>query len=112
MCRNLSCKTPRIITQRAVIVLAILFALSGAALADEINAKQTENEEAGREALPYRDRIIVSDKLAALPIDEDDEESSDSLQRSMHVEWIAHQSRQGDVETREAGIAVGGFWET
>jgi hypothetical protein len=112
MCRTLPCIAAGIITQRAVIVLAILFALSGAAFADEMNALDTANPASSNDALPYRDRIIASDKLAALPDDEDEEEWSGSLPRSIHAEWIAHQSQQGNVETREIGVALGGYWET
>lgn len=58
----------------------------------------------------YRDRIIDPDALE--PLSDDDVAIDDGPRRSLRVEAIAHRARFGGEETREAGIAFGGYWET
>lgn len=64
-------------------------------------------------ATPYRDRIIAPEKLASLPVDEDeDEQSASGAPRAVHVEMIAHTSRFAGERSVELGAGFGGFWDT
>ncbi|MGH8500746.1 MAG: hypothetical protein ACRERV_18330, partial [Methylococcales bacterium] len=100
--------------QRATIVLAISFGLSSLAYAnaDETNDQANAGSAVFLGSAPYQDRIIASDKLAELPPDEEGDDESQGLPRSIHAEVIFHESRQGGVKTSETGISIGGFWET
>lgn len=59
----------------------------------------------------YRDRIIAPDALPPLP-DDDEAALDDGLRRALRVEAIVHRARFGGRETREVGVAFGGFWES
>lgn len=60
---------------------------------------------------PYRDRIIAPERLAALPVDDDDETLS-GTPRAVHVEVIAHRTRFAGERSVELGAGIGGFWDT
>ena len=60
----------------------------------------------------YEDRIIATDKLQALPADEDDEDDSTGLPRAFHVELIAHTTRFTGARSDELGLGFGGFRDT
>jgi hypothetical protein len=100
---------------RTFIVLAISLGLASLAYADsttksdEVSLDETKPS---AEPLPYQDRIIASDKLPPLAPDEDEEDASDGLPRSLRAELVVLESRQVGVKTRESGVSIGGFWDT
>ncbi len=59
----------------------------------------------------YRDRIILPERLAPLPVDEDEQNTS-GAPRAVHVELIAHRSRFAGERSVELGAGFGGFWDT
>jgi hypothetical protein len=61
---------------------------------------------------PYRDRIIAPGRLAALPVDDDDDDSFSGTPRAVHVELIAHRTRFAGERSVELGVGFGGFWDT
>lgn len=61
---------------------------------------------------PYRDRLIATDKLAPLPVDDDDEDTLSGPPRAAHVELITHRTRFGGERSVELGVGFGGFWDT
>jgi hypothetical protein len=60
----------------------------------------------------YRDRIIAPERLASLPVDEDDEDTLLGPPRAAHIELIAHRTRFGGERSVELGAGFGGFWDT
>jgi hypothetical protein len=61
----------------------------------------------------YQDRLIASGDLAALPTDEDMTDIDTSgLPRGWRVEAGVADTHYGDLDGREAGLAVSGFWDT
>jgi hypothetical protein len=79
--------------------------LSTKAAIDQANTPENDQQ-------TYRDRIIDADSLTPLPPDQDDENVSQGLPRSFHSELIVNDSAQNGQKFREAGIAIGGFWDT
>ena len=74
---------------------------------------QAQDADASAQQEPYRDRIIASSQLQALPPDEDaDEDDADGPPRGFHVEAIASRTERGDDSYDEQGISIGGFRET
>jgi hypothetical protein len=74
---------------------------------------QAQDADASAQQEPYRDRIIASSQLQALPPDEDaDEDDADGQPRGFHVEAIASRTERGDDSYDEQGISIGGFRET
>ena len=63
-------------------------------------------------AQPYRDRIIAPERLATLPADEDEDNTTSGPPRAVHLELIAHRSRFAGERSVELGAAFGGFWDT
>lgn len=60
----------------------------------------------------YRDRIIATGELQALPADEDEPEQTSGLPRGFHVELLGSRSERGDDAYHETGISIGGYRET
>lgn len=63
-------------------------------------------------AQPYRDRIIAPERLAPLPADDGEDNTTSGPPRAVHLELIAHRSRFAGERSTEFGAAFGGFWET
>ena len=89
--------------------LALAIAIAAGPTMRPANAQQAPQPAAEQ---GYADRIIAPQQLQPLPPDEDEEASSDGLPRSFRFEAIASRSEYGDDRFDEAGIAVGGLWQT
>ena len=61
---------------------------------------------------PYRDRIISAEKLASLPVDDDEDDALSGPPRAAHIELVAHRSRFAGERSVELGAGFGGFWDT
>ncbi|HEY0232104.1 MAG TPA: hypothetical protein VGC55_12700 [Dokdonella sp.] len=64
-------------------------------------------------AAAYQDRLIAAGELAALPTDADANDiDSSGLPRGWRVEAGVADTHYGDLDGRESGLAVSGFWDT
>ncbi|MBN8214115.1 MAG: carboxypeptidase regulatory-like domain-containing protein [Xanthomonadales bacterium] len=74
----------------------------------ELGAPPTSDDDT---ATPYQDRIIAPEKLASLPVD-DDEQNTSGAPRAAHIELVAHRSRFAGERSVELGAGFGGSWDT
>jgi hypothetical protein len=101
-------------TLSACIFLSMSLLFSSSTVDAYVSTQDPADQEdtADSDMQTYRDRIIDANSLTPLPPDEDDENVSQGLPRSFHSELIVNESTQNGQTFREAGIALGGFWDT
>ncbi|SDQ45870.1 carboxypeptidase-like regulatory domain-containing protein [Pseudoxanthomonas sp. CF125] len=77
-----------------------------------ILAMRTAYAQQADAAPAYRDRIIATHDLQALPPDEEAEQDGNGLPRSFRIELLASRNERGGDRYDEYGISAGGHWET